>query len=165
VLQLHSDEKPLWDGISEVCSWVLGILGGRSLVDLALRVRKKVLYCGLQSSNAHYWKVSDRLKIILSGVGLFVMFGATGFGYKRTGSVSELGHTSVTVLALALQYWCSQIETVIWCKYMHVNSVAVNRCFGIAHLMATLEAWVANILKHKSVEKLWHMLNGSSGLG
>lgn len=58
---------------------------------------KNALYCGLWSSNAHYWKVSNSLKIILSGAGVFAMFGAIGFGYKRTGSVSEVGCTSVTV--------------------------------------------------------------------
>lgn len=38
-------------------------------------------------------------------------------------------------------------------KYMHVNSVSVDRCIGIANLMATLEAWMCNILKGKSMEK------------
>lgn len=57
-----------------------------------------MLYCGLWTSNACYLKVSNSLKIILAGAGLFAVFGAVGFGCKRTGSVSELGHTSVTLV-------------------------------------------------------------------
>lgn len=93
------------------------------------------------------------------------MFGAMEFGYKRTGSVSEVGHTSVTMLTLVLQYWWSQTDTTIQYKYVHVNSMSVDRWVGIANLMATLEAWVPNILKDKSMKKRRHVLNSFPGLG
>lgn len=42
--------KFLWDGISQVHSWVLGILSGKSLIDLALPVRRMhcIVVCGVQ---------------------------------------------------------------------------------------------------------------------
>ena len=92
------------------------------------------------------------------------MSGAMEFGYKRTGSVSEVGHSSVTMLTLVHQYWCSETDTTIQYKYMHVNSMSVDRWVGIANLMATLEAWIPNILKDKSTEKHRHVLISFPGL-
>lgn len=60
------------------------------------------------------------------------MFREIGFGYKRTGGVSELWHGSVTLLALVLQYLCSQTETAILYEYKHGNSASVDQCVGIA---------------------------------
>lgn len=42
--------KRLRDRVSQVCSWVLGISGGKSLIDLALRVRKRhcIVVCGIR---------------------------------------------------------------------------------------------------------------------
>lgn len=94
------------------------------------------------------------------------MFRAIGLGYKRTGSVSEVGHRSVMLLAFVLQYLCSQTETVILYEYKHGNSVSLDRCVGIAKLMDTLEACIPNILKRKSMVELRHVLNSfSPGLG
>lgn len=152
--------KLLWDAIYQACSWVLGISGCKWSSSLN---KKKALYCGLWSFNAHYWKASHSLRLILTGVGIFAVFEALGFGYRRIGGVSEAGHTSITLLALVLQYWCSQFETTIHYEYVH--SVSVDRCVGIANLMARLESWISNILKDKSVEELRCVLNSFPGLG
>lgn len=68
------------------------------------------MYCGLWSSNAHYWKASNSLEIVFSGAGVFPMFGTIAFPFKRIGSVSKAECISVS---FGIQYWCSQTETTI----------------------------------------------------
>lgn len=86
--------KLFWDGISPVHSEVLRISGCESLTGSL--GEKQALCCVVWSSNASYWKVSYSLKTPLTQVYLLHL-GQLGLDTKKTGSVSEVGHSGVTV--------------------------------------------------------------------
>lgn len=147
-------KKLLWDGTSQVCSWFLEISGGQSLIDLAIQVRKKALYCGLWSSNAHYWKASNSLKIVVSGAGIFAVFGTIGFPFRRIGSVSEAGHNSV----LVFPDWDHNLVRIhcMSIKCLHIHVLVLLTSLQVGDLVSLrIHLW----------KKLRHVMNSFPELG